>query len=59
MVVVAVLACAAVLAALVSLLSMLFSSSPGEPERSQRPMVKSCSIPGVTLAMNFRKTTRY
>jgi hypothetical protein len=23
------------------------------------PIVKSCSIPGVTLAMNFRKTTRY
>jgi hypothetical protein len=26
---------------------------------AQTPMVKSCSIPGVTLAMNFRNTTKY
>ena len=26
---------------------------------SQTPIVKSCSIPGVTLAMNFKNTMRY
>lgn len=29
------------------------------PERSHTPMVKSCSMPGVTEAMNLRNTTRY
>jgi len=29
------------------------------PERSYTPIVKSCSIPGVTDAMNLRNTTRY
>jgi hypothetical protein len=28
-------------------------------EDVQTPMVKSCSMPGVTDAMNLRKTTRY